>query len=148
VDLVRNGRSRFTVSQETRPQTGKDMEANMPRLPRRASGAILGTMLALAVPTGFALAANDHAKHGVEVSGIAKTNIAGTPGHGAAVSVVAKTNAGSHGAPTVPTTPAAKPAAHPANHGADVSAVAKDNKATGGSHGNHGGAVAPVAHKP
>lgn len=119
----------------------------MPRLPRRASAAILGTIIAVGLPTGLAAAASDNARHGVEVSGVAKANVAGTPGHGAAVSVVAKTKPAPPVAPTV-TTPAAKPAAHPDNHGADVSVVAKDNSATGGSHSNHGGAVAPIAHKP
>lgn len=123
----------------------------MPRLPRRASAALLGTIIAVGIPTGLASAASDNARHGVEVSGVAKTNVAGTPGHGAAVSVVAKTKPAPQVAPTTPTvttTPPVKPAAHPANHGADVSAVAKDNSASGGSHDNHGGAVAPIAHKP
>jgi hypothetical protein len=119
----------------------------MPRLPHQASAAILGTILAVGIPTGLALGADEHARHGIEVSGVAKTNVAGTPGHGAAVSVIAKTKPAPPVTPIVVTTPAATPAAHPANHGADVSAVAKDHSAAGGSNNNHGGAVAPVAHK-
>jgi hypothetical protein len=113
----------------------------MPRLPQRATAAILGTILAVGIPTGFALAANENARHGVEVSAVARTNVAGTAGHGAAVSLVAKTR------PAPAEAPAAAPAAHPANHGADVSAVAKDHTLVGGAHNNHGGAVSAVAHK-
>ena len=117
----------------------------MPRLPQRATAAILGTILAVGIPTGFALAANENARHGVEVSAVARTNVAGTAGHGAAVSVVAKTKPAPVEAPR--TAPDAAPAAHPANHGADVSAVAKDHTLVGGAHSNHGGAVSVVAHK-
>lgn len=119
----------------------------MPRLPLRATAAILGTILAIAIPTGLALGANAHARHGVEVSAIARTNIAGTAGHGAAVSVVARTKPAPV-TPTVTTAPDAAPAVHPTNHGADVSAVAKDHSKVGGTHDNHGGAVSPIAHKP
>jgi hypothetical protein len=119
----------------------------MPRPPQRASAAILGTILAIGVPTGMALAADQHERHGVEVSAVARTNIAGTGGHGATVSVVAKTKpAPPPVVPTVPVVPAA-PADQPDNHGTDVSAVAKDHGATGGAHDNHGGAVSPIAHK-
>jgi hypothetical protein len=104
------------------------------------------------LPTGFALAASENARHGVEVSAVAKdTTKVGGPhdNHGGAVSTVAKTKTTPAAeTPTEPDTdPATAPAAHPANHGADVSAVAKDHSKTGGDHDNHGGAVAPVAHK-
>lgn len=112
----------------------------MPRLPQRATAALIGTILAVGIPTGFALAANENARHGVEVSTIAKTNVSGTGGHGAAVSAVAKPEA-------PPEAPDAAPATHPANHGADVSAVAKDHTLVGGDHNNHGGAVSTAAHK-
>jgi hypothetical protein len=121
----------------------------MPRLPQQATAAILGTILAVGIPAGSAFAASVNARHGVEVSAMARTNIARTGGHGAVVSAVAR----SKPAPppvTLPVTPVAEPAptAHPTNHGADVSAVAKDHEVVGGSNENHGGAVAPVAHKP
>jgi hypothetical protein len=104
----------------------------MPRLTKRASAALLGTVLALGIPTGFALA--ESSGHGIEVSAVAKVN-AGGPGHGAAVSAVATNK--SQGTP----------AAQPANHGAAVSAVAKDQSLLGGTRNNHGGAVTVVAHK-
>jgi hypothetical protein len=104
----------------------------MPRLPRRTTAALLGAVLAVGLPTGFALAAGPADRHGVEVSAVA-TNDPGQ-GHGAAVTLVARTQG------------ASAPAAHPANHGAAVSAVAKVQTLVGGTHSNHGGAVAPVAH--
>lgn len=121
----------------------------MPRLPQQATAAVLGTLLAVALPAGIALGASPNARHGVEVSALARTNIAGVGGHGAIVSTLAKTKpAPLQETPPVTTAPAAAPAAHPENHGGDVSAVAKDQSAAGGTHDNHGGAVAPVAHKP
>jgi hypothetical protein len=114
----------------------------MPRLTHRATAALLGTVLAVGLPTGFALAGGTPGGHGVEVSAIAKVNVGG-PGHGAAVSLVARTN----GSSKVHDTSQGTPAAHPANHGADVSAVAKDHTLVGGKHNNHGGAVSVVAHK-
>jgi len=119
------------------------------RRSHRASATILGAILAVGVPTGLALAANEHARHGIEVSALAKTNIGGAGGHGADVSDLAKNKT----TPTEPqgAAPDAAPTTHPANHGADVSAAARDKSLTGGDHGdqdNHGGAVSPVAHKP
>ena len=114
------------------------------RRTHRASATILGAILALGIPTGLALAANENARHGIEVSALAKTNISGAGGHGADVSDLAKSKTTlneSQGA-----APDAAPTTHAANHGADVSAVAKDKTLVGGKHDNHGGAVSPVAH--
>jgi hypothetical protein len=118
----------------------------MRRFSHRASATILGAILAVGIPTGVALAASENARHGIEVSALAKTNISGTGGHGAVVSEVAK-NKTTLNEPQG-AAPDAAPNTHPANHGADVSAVAKDKTLVGDKHNNHGGAVSTAAHKP
>ncbi len=127
----------------------------MRRFSRRASATILGAILAAGIPTGFVLAASENARHGIEVSAVAKTNIGGVGGHGAVVSEVARNKIDlNEGAPTgseapeANGTPDAAPKTHPDNHGADVSAAAKDKALVGGKHDNHGGAVSAGAPKP